>query len=245
MEIKNLPEVIFKDSDYLYHNKPVPRVTHILSKCIHSDELMNWANYLGYKHQNYREVLNLSATIGSQCHNSIDEFTGNGIEPEQDRMYPEAYCAFLSFNMWYSQLCANNKVKVIEHEKTLVCKYFGGTLDALYEINGKLYLIDYKTSNHVRYNYALQLAAYRYMIREIYNLEVNGVIILQLSKKSPGYNEYMLDFSNPDHLNFMNDCEAAFFALVYAYYNIAYIEEQYKNLIWKGDMNNESSTRSS
>ena len=47
---------------------------------------------------------------------------------------------------------------------------------------------------------------------------------LQLSKNDISYNEYVLNFGNINHLNFINDCERSFLSLVYAYYNILKIE---------------------
>ena len=39
-------------------------------------------------------------------------------------------------------------------------------MDGCYEINGRKYIVDYKTSNHVTFRYFLQIAAYRYILRE-------------------------------------------------------------------------------
>ena len=44
-------------SPYNYNNIPVPRVTEILSKTIHEDYIVKWANYLGFKHLNYQDEL--------------------------------------------------------------------------------------------------------------------------------------------------------------------------------------------
>ena len=38
-------------------------------------------------------------------------------------------------------------------EETITCPYFGGTYDFLVEINGRNWLIDFKTSNHIGYKY--------------------------------------------------------------------------------------------
>lgn len=110
-------------------------------------------------------------------------------------------------------------------EHTLVCKYFGGTLDLLLEIDGKIYLVDFKTSNHSSYKHFLQLAAYRYMLRETEGINVNGCIILMLDKKSDMFIEHILDFENIDHLNYIDQCQESFLSLVYAYYQR--IQNQY------------------
>ncbi len=147
-------------------------------------------------------------------------------------MGKDARCAYKSFQKWYSDIFLLADIEIIFHEKPLVCKYFGGTIDGLYKINNKIYLIDYKTSNHITFNYCLQLAAYRYMLREI-GIEIDGCIILQLSKKSISYNEYVLHFNNQEHLDFINQCERTFLSFVYSYYNVLNVEESYENLDWE------------
>lgn len=220
------------DKTYAFNGHPVPRVTKILSRCIHSDSLMYWANSLGFKRQSYKETLSAAANVGSECHANIDAFLEDNSHEEDFDITWQAKNAYRSFLLWYKNLVSNNMVEVIYHEKSLSCQYFGGTLDGLYRINGKVYLVDYKTSNHITFNYCLQLAAYRYMLREILHMEVDGIVILQLCKTEEAYNEYVLNFSNMNHLAFMNDCERTFFSLVYAYYNISYIEKQYNALNW-------------
>lgn len=227
-------ESINTDSNYTYNGTVVPRVTKILSKCIHSDSLMYWANSLGFKHQSYRKTLDTAANIGHHTHENIDNFLSDETyEAEESSMPYQSYNAYQSFLKWFFTITSIAVVKVIFHEKTLTCKYFGGTLDGLYEINGKIYLVDYKTSNHITFKYCLQLAAYRYMLRTELGIEIDGCIILQLAKETVSYNEFVLNFSNPDHLKFINDCEMAFLSLVFAYYNIAKIETNYSSLNWE------------
>jgi hypothetical protein len=231
--IEKVNDCINDDNCYEFNGNKVPRVTKILSRCIHSDGLMYWANNLGFKHQSYRKVMESSANIGTQCHNSIDSY----LEDDKFKFNSlnntiEAQNAYNSFLKWFNDINANANVEVLLHEHTLVCKYFGGTLDGLYKINNKIYLVDYKTSNHITFNYCLQLAAYRYMLRNVMGIEIDGCIILQLSKNDISYNECVLNFSDPNQLQYMNDCEMAFLSLVLSYYNINKVEEGFKNIGW-------------
>lgn len=232
--LDSVPELINDGSNYTYNGIIVPRVTKILSKCIHSDSLMYWANSLGFKHQSYSKTLETAANIGHHTHENIDGFLSDeSYEALESSMPYQSYNAYQSFLKWYTTVTSIANVKVIFHEKPLTCRYFGGTLDGLYEINGKIYLVDYKTSNHITFKYILQLAAYRYMLRTELGIEIDGCIILQLAKETISYNEFVLNFSNIDHLNYMNDCELAFLSLVFSYYNINKIENGYKNLNWE------------
>lgn len=219
------------NSSYKYDNITVPRVTAILSKMIHSDSLMYWANSLGFRHKSYKQTLQHAADLGTECHNAIDNFFENNYTETNDisSMMSRAY---ESFKMWWTEINAYNNVEVIYHEKTLTCKYFGGTLDGLYRINGKIYLIDYKTSNHITFKYALQLAAYRYML-SLQGINIDGAIILQLNKSDVGFNEYFMNFDNPEHLQYINECEQAFLSLVYAYYNVSNVEKKFNEIKWR------------
>lgn len=219
------------NSIYEYDGMKVPRVTEILNKCIHVDSLMGWANSLGFRRQSYKAFMDRASNIGSVCHDGIDMFLDTGIELNTEIL--ESNNAYLSFRKWFDDIKSFQPVEIVMHEHKLTCRYFGGTLDGLYKIGGKLYLVDYKTSNHITYKYCLQLAAYRKMLREEHGIELAGCIIVQLSKNEVCYTEYPLLFDNPEHLKFIDDCENAFLSLVLAYFNITYIENEYKRLGWK------------
>lgn len=211
-----------------YHNsegQKVPRVTEILSTMIHSDALMYWANSLGFKGMKYKTALNNAANIGTAAHNAIENFL-------VDKLKTTNNIPFLGFMMWYDIVTQEKgiPIQVIYIEHSLSCQWFGGTLDGLLRIGNKIYLIDFKTSNHVTYKYFLQLAAYRYMLRVLEGINVDGVIVLQLDKDEPGFNEYLLDFAHIDHLEFINHCETTFLSLVYAFYNINKAEMMYKTI---------------
>ena len=116
-------------------------------------------------------------------------------------------------------------------EQKLVCPWFGGTLDLLIEINGRVYLLDFKTSNYPSYKYFLQLAAYIYILRNYYGVEVYGCGIVKLNKKTINFEEYIIDYSQPDYTEFMTLCETTFLSLVYAYYHKTRTENYY-NTLW-------------
>lgn len=231
--IEAMGDTIVEKNCYEFEGKKVPRVTKILSRCIHSDGLMYWANSLGFKHQSYRKTVDAAANIGTQCHNGIDSFLEDNTFKFGAENVVEAQMAYNSFLKWFNDITSNAQVEVILHEHTLICKYFGGTLDGLYRVNGKIYLVDYKTSNHITFNYCLQVAAYRYMLRNVMGIEIDGCIILQLSKTDISYNECVLNFSNPYDLQYINDCEIAFLSLVFSYYNLSKVEEGFKKLDWE------------
>lgn len=213
------------ESSYTFNNRKVPRVTDILSKTIHEEYLMTWANSLGFKRIRYRDELNRAAAMGTRTHSAIEHFLKN--KEISDNI------GFQSFLLWWNDITANNTVEIVGEEEKLVCEYYGGTYDLLLRINARYFLVDFKTSNHVSFKYFLQTSAYRYMIYTNKQIVLDGVIILQLDKESESYEEYVLDFSIPEQYNFIESCFKTFLSLVYAYYNTEYIREEYKTLFPK------------
>ena len=108
-----------------------------------------------------------------------------------------------------------------------MCPYYGGTLDLFLFIDGKKYIVDFKTSNHFNYKYHLQTAAYRRLLYYEYGFIVDGIIILKLSKKDISFEEQVLDLSDYNTLNYINQCDQTFQSLVYAYYNRSLVEQGY------------------
>lgn len=225
---KLLHEIDFSinDATNRYYNSDgvsVPRVTEILSAMIHSDKLMMWANRIGLRGIEYMKELNRASTYGSQAHTCIERYLKNKEKTDSN-------IAFLGYLLWEKVL--NDKgIEIIPIliEESLSCNWFGGTLDALLDISGNIYIVDFKTSNHVTFKYFLQLSAYLYMIR-MRGYNPRGVIVLQLDKKCPGFNEYLLDFTISDHKQFMDYCTETFFALVYAYYNLERVKIGYRKI---------------
>ncbi len=219
----------FSNSGILYI-EDIPRVTQILSEMLHEDTLLFWANSLGFKRISYKQAIEQAADIGTTVHNTAENILRNKNIEEYSGYYNnrELNNSIHSFLQWYEQV--KDKIEVLSMEVSLVDNSFRGTYDLLARINGKIYLVDFKTSNHIGYRYMMQLAAYRYLIKTNLNIDIEGCLILQLSKKSIKFKEYVLDFSDPNHLKFINECQDAFFSLVHAYHYRKHIESRFKEI---------------
>jgi hypothetical protein len=235
--LKKLDEDMYEiipETPYIYNGNNVPRVTNILSDMLHIDALMGWSNYLGFKRQKYSTVLDEAAQKGSYTHNSIENYVQNNLELDINsipvHLRNDVNNAYGSFKLWWD-IISQNSVKVIFQEKPLVCQWFGGTLDILLEINGKIYLFDFKTSNHPNYKYFLQLSAYRYMLKLLYNIDIDGCGIIMLNKNSVNFEEIIASFDNEWDKNFIDHCQETFFSLVYSYYNKLRVELDFKELL--------------
>ena len=212
---------------YTFNGHSVPRVTKIIEGCNYDRGLMEWSNGLGWRRQSFSEVMKRAANIGTQTHESINNHI-NGTEsiPEMD----EARYAYLSYVRWFNDISAANQVRIVMNEQTLVCSYFGGTIDGLYEINGRLFVVDYKTSNHVTYKYFLQLAAYAYMLEKM-GYAISGCIIVQLCKSEATYNEFLLDLNREDAKWYFENCKIGFLSMVLWYYHKCLIAENYNTVV--------------
>jgi hypothetical protein len=229
---KDVDELEFKlsesNSKYEYNGKIVPRVTSVISTMIHEDGLMYWSNKLGFNHKSYKQVMNEALDYGTKTHHGIEIFL------KENRIEETApYFSITAFIQWWNNLVSNNIVQVIGQEVPVVCEYYGGTYDLLLSINGELWLIDFKTSNHITYKYFLQLAAYNRVLRDEQHMNLRGVCILQLSKTNPSFNEYALNFLNPFHKDYIDNSERTFMSLLYAYYHINYMEGEFKHVLEK------------
>lgn len=207
---------------YIYDNRAVPSVTTILSKCIHEDYLMNWANYLGFKRIKYKDRLQEAADMGTDGHNAIENYLRNKVESEN--------ICLQSFLLWWNMINESNTVEVVDMEHSMVLPYCGGTYDILLKINDRLFLVDLKTSNKLSYKYFIQLAAYRHMLYKLENINIDGCVILQLDKYTPYFVEQALDFTIESHYDFIEQCAFTFISLVLAYYNIYKTEADWGKL---------------
>lgn len=210
-----VPNLTNKENYLNPYGRYVPSVTEIIGKMNHNDTLMIWANSLGFRGIRYTAYMDDAANFGTAAHETIERY----IKYKEDDTTNVCY---LGFRLWYDNLIkTGHSVKILGSELHMPGNWFGGTCDLLIDIDGKVYIVDFKTSNHITHNYFLQLSAYKYLVEEELGICVNGgVIVLKLNKKEPGYDEYILLMNLKDHYLFLEQCTKAFLSLVYAYYQV-------------------------
>jgi hypothetical protein len=223
---------------YKYEGKFVPRVTEIINSMMHEDYIVQWANNLGFNNKRYSTVLEQSAKIGSYTHDIIEKFIKFDQQPDfttipkSDR--DAVYNTFYSFINWWQMLKSNHKVNIIFSERSLICPWFGGTLDLLLEIDGKIFLLDFKSSNYPSYKFFIQLGAYLFILNEYEQIYTSGCAILLLNKYTPMFTEILLDFDNRLHLEYIKHCVNTFLSLVHSYYHTIQAKTYYQNIFGKG-----------
>lgn len=163
-----------KQGYFLKDGTKVPGTTTIIGRFKESGGLIQWAYKQGREHEGLarqgkdaparlHEVVDKAADIGTQAHEMVEKHISGETFDRKDyhEMASDAFQAYLS---WEGQ----SKLKIVEQEMQLVSEEyrFGGTPDAIGEIDGQFCLVDWKTSNSVYQDYLIQLAAYRHLWEE-------------------------------------------------------------------------------
>lgn len=190
-------------TNYLDNNgDPVPGTTTIIGRFKESGGLIQWAYGRGKEHGRlialgreapshlYAEV-DKACDIGTLAHDMVEahilglpEVDTAGVDSET---IAKAISAFEEYLDWERQI----GVEFVSTEDHLVSQTYkyGGTPDAVGIIDGKLCLLDWKTSNAVYPDHAIQLAAYQHLWNECYpdNQLTGPAYLLRFSKNYPDF----------------------------------------------------------
>lgn len=130
----------------------------------------------------HEEIKDAAADVGTRAHQAINAMIDGGEMTITDDIKP-CVDAFLDF-------IARDSLK-IEHGDTKIASKlygYGGSLDALGNENGRLVIVDFKTSNGIWPEYALQVAAYSQAFKETYGLGyLPEALILRIGKVTPDF----------------------------------------------------------
>lgn len=177
------------------HGEHVMRVSDVI-KTLAKEQLIVWANMLGFKGVSYKKELERTANIGSLCHAVAEAY----FDPrrlaeidydEYDISYygdkQEVRYALDNFFAWLKKFKKHHTYHVKFTELVVVGENLGGTIDC--GIDGwddpkKVIFVDYKTSSSFYLTQFLQLAAYVMLYEEVYGPDtVEGVMVVRMSKK--------------------------------------------------------------
>lgn len=162
----------------------VPSVTTIL-KMLNKQALIGWANYLGFKHQKVKDVLDEAAEVGTIIHAYMEAILRKE-NYSKDEMWKhigkygnKVYNRLLMINDWFQM--EQPEFEPIFIEEKLVTTDYGGTVDYFGMYNGKKTILDFKTSKATRSNMFLQLSGYMDMIEESgeHIVEQAGIVIIR------------------------------------------------------------------
>lgn len=182
-----------KDHTTYYNSKGeiVPSVTTVL-KIIAKDNLIYWANNLGWKRISVKKELDDASEIGTTAHNYIEALiTDNEIEMHEisrsidwlpDKLQDQVWNSIDSFKSWWDE---NKKdFEILKCEKEMVCDEYGGTIDIIAKYKKKPVILDIKTSKGFYFTMFLQLAAYAHMYKVKKGKYPDDVGIIRVDKVS-------------------------------------------------------------
>lgn len=115
---------------------------------------------------------------GTTVHKAIEEWIKEGKEPELED--ENQVKVFNLFKDWATE----NKIKFLESEKHLYSKemWIGGIVDMVFEMDGKKYIGDIKTSSGIYNEAFFQMGAYHLMLEEMGVKDIEGYIVINLKK---------------------------------------------------------------
>jgi len=166
---------------YLINGVSLPGVTTITGQMDKSDALTGWAARMACQYienesekfhdgdflvspevleqaqKEFRNVSSEAMDIGSEVHRAIEGYIKYGKDVVED-VRDEVMQALIAFWDWEK----DNNVKWYESEMIVFHPYhcYAGTLDAIAEVGGDVYLIDFKSSKGFYNGYFEQVAGY-------------------------------------------------------------------------------------
>ena len=183
-------QITMPDSRYYQRNgEYYPSITYVLGSYPKGKFFEDWLKKVGYSSE---YIVKKAAEQGTQTHEMIEDYLNgkelNFLSSSGNPMYdPSVWQMFLRFVDFWEEY----KPKLIETEVHLFSDEIkvAGTCDMVceIEIDGKteLWIIDFKTSNHLQTTYDLQTAIYGKCYEECFGKKADryGVLWLKSSKR--------------------------------------------------------------
>lgn len=142
----------------------------------------------------YRKERDGAASIGTAAHDALESYVNNNYEGEAvDYLKMDNNKAIAATRSGQKAL-EEEDIEPIAAELIVGSESIGvaGTLDLICIWDDELVIVDWKTSNSISDNYAIQIATYAGLFEEMTGLGVDGCKIIKLSKKSAKYDVYEL-----------------------------------------------------
>lgn len=164
----------------------LPSVTLILDAYPKGYGFITWLKQVG---MNASLILDEASEIGSNTHNAIDQYVKSGelsfLSKDGNELFKWEEWLLICRAMEFFEVF---KPEIIVHEFSFACDElgFGGTIDMICKINGKIYIIDYKSGNNVYDSHFLQIAAYTKawnLLNPQYIIEESGILHLKANTR--------------------------------------------------------------
>jgi len=194
-------KITFDEERHIFRNEKgevIPGVTGVISILDKSAALTGWAVRLAKEYliskidageqitiidieeavKQHRIKKEEAGNIGEKIHTWIEEWmAGKNPAMAEDEKVRNGITAFLQFQK-------ENKVKWLENTKVIYSKKYGfaGILDAVGRIGKDLVLVDFKSSNAIYQDYALQCAGYQIAYEEEKKKKMKYRLVIRFGK---------------------------------------------------------------
>ena len=180
-------QITLPDSRFYQRNGDYyPSITHVLSSYPKGRHFEDWLKKVGYASEH---IVRKAAEEGTQTHELCEDWL-NGKECtflskyDKPKYAPHVWKMFLAFvNFWetYNPTLIETEVHLFSDEIRVA-----GTCDLVIELDGVLWILDLKTSNHLQITYDLQTAVYAKCYEECFGKKAARLGVLWLKSKSRG-----------------------------------------------------------
>jgi len=131
------------------------------------------------------QIFEDAGLLGTKMHDAFEKLL-HGLQLNVLKDYPteREKKILMAFEDWFKAYTPSN----FQPEQIVASKKFkyAGTLDFVGKIDGKVWLIDFKTSSGVRLSHKLQVLAYKQAYEESYGIKIDKVAILRLGTLHKG-----------------------------------------------------------
>lgn len=181
-QINFLDNRVYRRKENLYY----PSVTTILQYMPKDQFFENWLKDVGW---NANKIARIAAEEGSQVHEAGEQLLlGKEISWLDDKGSAKYSAQVWEMILRFADFCKTANPEVIMLEQFVYSDewQYAGTVDLVCTIEGKKWLLDFKTSNLLHRSYNLQLAAYAQALKETKGINVDhtGIVWLKSSKRS-------------------------------------------------------------
>lgn len=151
-----------------------PSITTVLSE--HNKQvIMDWRRKVGAENAN--RIASAAARRGTKVHAIIESYLKNEDAPIEDKLDLDRFFSLEPFLDCIDNIHIQEKGLYSDHLR------IAGTVDCIAEYNGKLSVIDFKTSSKPKKkewidNYFMQCAAYAIMYEERTGIPINRLVVM-------------------------------------------------------------------
>lgn len=188
-----------KAHSYKVEGVKVPSVTRVVDGCFPKD-LTHWALSIGQ--EEYDKVISEALEIGNDTHQWIESYIKkeeewpygfkDDVKSRSELRRQDNTPSISAFLEWEKAYCP----EWVDAERKVYCdKYkYAGTVDAVAKINGRVCIIDFKTSKKIYKPYHLQVTAYAQAIKRMDGLRHWPLgMILRLDKETGDFEQKVFE----------------------------------------------------